>query len=342
VIVISVPGDKMKILSSRLVGLFLVMCLFGFKDSPVSDFKHVLSCGAPGEWDYNGVYGPVVFKENDVWYMIYTGSDKGIDLGDMAFGLATSTDGITWTKYKNNPVFRKTGTWDHVICSTTSIVKVDGEWFLYYTGSGTNYSHIGLIKSKDLIHWEEAMKNPISFHKKDPDGWDGYGESFPSVFKDGDQFVMYFMGADKKTMAYGHGLAFSKDGKDWIEYEKNPLFVKGDSVDAVNAPANCSITKYKDYYLDAYEAQGAVPEIPTHVPFIHICLAYSKDATTFKKYKEVFVGGEHIGIPRANVWSPGLFNDSGKLLLFFGYSDTESTKNGIGVVKVNNLENFLD
>ncbi len=327
----------------------LSMPFYGFSESPVSEFKHVLSCGEPGEWDHQGVYGPVVFKDNGTWYMIHTGSDTGIDRGEMSFGLATSSDGINWTKYENNPVFKKKGGWDDAICSTTAIVKVDDEWFLYYTGSGKTeektssiYTHIGLIKSKDLIHWEEASPNPVYLNKEDPDGWDGFAEGFPSVFKDGDRFVMYFMGADSRMQTLGHGLAYSKDGEHWVEYENNPLLVKGDSIDALSAPANCSVTKYKDYYLDAYEAQSATPEIPNRVPFIHVCLAYSKDGIHFKKFKEVFLGGEHIGIKHAQVWSPGFFNDSGNLYLFFGYSDTESTRNGIGVVKINNLENYLD
>ena len=60
----------------------------------------VLRKGAPGTWDGSNIWCPAVWKEDTTYYMMYPASGSS----GTVMGLATSTDGINWTKYANNPV----------------------------------------------------------------------------------------------------------------------------------------------------------------------------------------------------------------------------------------------
>jgi hypothetical protein len=53
-------------------------------------------------WDAGGVWCPIVWIEDGTWYLLYTSRDA--DLNNVSTGLATSADGITWTKSGSNPV----------------------------------------------------------------------------------------------------------------------------------------------------------------------------------------------------------------------------------------------
>ena len=75
-------------------------------DGPICNLtKHagnpVLAVGAAGSWDDDAVWGPAVLKEGSSYKMWYTGDDGA---NPSRIGLATSTDGITWTKAAANPV----------------------------------------------------------------------------------------------------------------------------------------------------------------------------------------------------------------------------------------------
>lgn len=65
----------------------------------------VLSCGPTGAFDAFCLYHMDVYVHNDMWYMFYTGLDIAHGPGQQqAVGLATSPDGIHWTKHPDNPI----------------------------------------------------------------------------------------------------------------------------------------------------------------------------------------------------------------------------------------------
>lgn len=96
-------------------------------------------------WDSKRVIDPNVLQTADGFEMIYlatTGSGKFAS-GEFAFGIATSTDGVTWSKSDQNPVLTNK---DHPQWSQAflaSLVRVDETYFLYFdlvtpSRSGTN------------------------------------------------------------------------------------------------------------------------------------------------------------------------------------------------------------
>src|SRR5690606_3636057 len=55
-----------------------------------------------GTWESQDVSSPTVFIKNGTFYMLYEGRGGSVNFG--ASGLATSSDGIHFTKHPSNPI----------------------------------------------------------------------------------------------------------------------------------------------------------------------------------------------------------------------------------------------
>lgn len=97
----------------------------------------ILPAGPAGTWDSHTVETPRIFKEGELYYMIYCGSDRYDDYPGHA-GLATSHDLIRWKKYEANPIFSRgeAGEWDEGAIWFTTVEKINGIYYLWYEGYG--------------------------------------------------------------------------------------------------------------------------------------------------------------------------------------------------------------
>ena len=130
----------------------------------------VMLKGTPPAWDSSDMGNNYVWIENGAWYMIYEAKAAGTS---WHLGLATSPDGLTWTKYSGNPITD----W---FCSQggPQVVKVYSIYYMFY-----HYNHrtatsteIGLLQSPDLIHWTEVM-----FHEQLTRDMDAGGIKYESI-----------------------------------------------------------------------------------------------------------------------------------------------------------------
>jgi beta-fructofuranosidase len=76
-----------------------------------TELPPAIACGKPGEFDAYSIYHMDVFINDGTWYMFYTGLDKGGPGEQQSVGLATSRDGVRWTKHGKNPVLRADPRW---------------------------------------------------------------------------------------------------------------------------------------------------------------------------------------------------------------------------------------
>lgn len=114
----------------------------------------VIVPGGGGAWDA-GIFllSPVAII-GGTWYALYTGNTAGTSLYKQ--GLATSSDGVTWTKYSGNPVLS-----DAV--GSQAIVKVGSTWYAWFLsnqpGQGNSTAPFQdpfdtvRFQSPDLINW---------------------------------------------------------------------------------------------------------------------------------------------------------------------------------------------
>ena len=108
--------------------------------------------GAPGTWDdYMLVLMGVIYKDNE-YKMWYTGGDE-TDGDEKYFriGYATSPDGITCSKYENNPVvdIGEVGAWDSLGVVTSSVMFDTTEkiYKMWYGGLDGSYGRTGYATS---------------------------------------------------------------------------------------------------------------------------------------------------------------------------------------------------
>lgn len=176
----------------------------------------VLSPGPHGSWDSLSVHPGAIIKDGNQYKMYYTGwSDT---YGAWHIGLATSENGILWTKHPYPVLYGGVGQEQQI--GATSIVKIGSTYFLYYFGG--NYPqtwNIYLATSSDGISWVRHPSNPILSPDKP---WEGDGIYYPSVIEDNGILRMVFM----NQINDGFGIATSTDGVSWIKSETNPFFTK--------------------------------------------------------------------------------------------------------------------
>ena len=165
-----------------------------------------------------------------------------------ALSVLSLQESQVWSRYNGNPVLSKSTTpsWDDLVAYAPKILKnsdgspyVDsqGNYYLYYTGSGTlaglNFDQSGLALSKDLLHWTRYGSNPVLPRVS---GSTTAGDaSAVSIIKDGNIFYMWHEGNSNMNPSLGDNVtinvATSVDGKVWTEYAANPVLSQGSGSD---------------------------------------------------------------------------------------------------------------
>ena len=101
----------------------------------------------PGTYDDSSVAVFLPWKEGGTWYALYRGDGTNICL-------ATSADGLSWSKSVSNPVCTTTGCDD-----PAGIIKVGSTYYLYANTTGGN-REINILTSTDLTTWTLAGDAP--------------------------------------------------------------------------------------------------------------------------------------------------------------------------------------
>ncbi|GJQ62079.1 MAG: hypothetical protein SCALA702_11320 [Melioribacteraceae bacterium] len=81
-------------------------------------------------WEGTGVAYPTVIIEEDQFKMIYNSSNPD----GPGFGMAFSSNGVNWTKYEGNPVFKTSAAPNVNKLAYGDMVKTGNQYRLYYSG----------------------------------------------------------------------------------------------------------------------------------------------------------------------------------------------------------------
>ncbi len=150
----------------------------------------VLLPGAAGAWDAEGVGGPSVLFDGATYRMWYTGVDAG---GTARIGLATSPDGIAWTKSPGNPGLNVgPAAWDATGVEGPSVILDGGLYRMWFGGNNGDDERIGAAESADGIAW---TKTGAPVFSNGPAGqWDENDVWSMSVMRDGATLRMWYTG----------------------------------------------------------------------------------------------------------------------------------------------------
>ena len=136
------------------------------------DPEPILIQGSAGEWDSGQLSIPSVVQLGDgTFRMVYTASDES---GFMQIGMATSDDGIVWSKYddpstteapyaESDPVLLagESGEWDDNAVYQPNIILTSDGWVMVYKSFSSRGSDIGIATSDDGFIWTKFAANPI-------------------------------------------------------------------------------------------------------------------------------------------------------------------------------------
>jgi PKD repeat protein len=160
----------------------------------------VLNIGASGDWDDYLLRNPTVILDGGIYKLWYGGSDGA----RFRIGMATSPDGIVWTKSSSNPLLNigPVGEFDDFELSHPVVIK-DGSIFkMRYAGFNGANGRIGYATSLDGVLWNKYPLNPI-LNEGAPGAWDGYIVVPSSIFEEVSGFRMWYTGYDGSNYRLG-------------------------------------------------------------------------------------------------------------------------------------------
>ena len=178
----------------------------------VADDDPVLLPGPVHAWDGRQVLAPHVIKTESGYVMYYSGSNFN---GDQKIGMATSEDGLHWTKFndpatgeelyiESDPVLFNgdASSWDASWVHQPRVFQTDEGWLMIYRGTrigGTNMA-LGIATSADGIHWKKSALNPVFIPSDIPRATEFWFHNVLLV--DGTYFLFVEGDVNKRTQIY--------------------------------------------------------------------------------------------------------------------------------------------
>lgn len=197
----------------------------------------VLPRGGDGAWDERNVAEAAVIYDGSEYKMWYSGQN---DANEWQVGLATSPDGVTWTRDENNPVLAvRPGEWDSQEASFSCVLDDGTSYHTWYSGYDGSQRQIGYASSIDGVHWLRADE-PV-LRSGDPGSWDETLVGNPTVLHDGIRYHMWYGGWSSTDPHWRIGHATSTDLSTWEKDPAKPVLdlgpVDGWDDSHVSAPA---------------------------------------------------------------------------------------------------------
>ena len=173
----------------------------------------VLQPGGAGSWESEAVSEGEVLFDGQTYRLWYGGRDAN---GVYRTGLATSADGVSWSRHAANPVLSTggPGAWDSGGVNASEVMKDGDTYEMWYMGQDGTWS-IGRATSPDGVSWTKDASNPVL--QSGPDGsWDAGMVLSPCVIRDGSTYKMWYTGMDGNAILR-IGYATSGDGVNWTK-----------------------------------------------------------------------------------------------------------------------------
>jgi len=183
--------------------------------------------GGEDEWD-KYILDQVVIRYGGKYWMYYCGGrdanpNKYALMTAYHIGLATSTDGISWTKYSGNPVLSaRVDIYDYTNLIMPVVMVENGTFHMYYAGNrGNKISsdsqdiNICYATSTDGYDWTKYSGNPVLLHGKPTTAWDGLDIRPTSVFRAPSGKLRMYFKATGIGQGSNLGAAESTDFRTW-------------------------------------------------------------------------------------------------------------------------------
>ncbi|MDB6029165.1 MAG: hypothetical protein JWM68_5388 [Verrucomicrobiales bacterium] len=187
----------------------------------------------PGKiWDDRLATFPGIWKDGDIWYLVYEGAAEDIPFSPGDIGLATSTDGKNFYKHPGNPILRhNTNGWEAVNIGTPSLYKEKDTWYLFYHGYDGTFCRVGVATGNSLTNLTKYSGNPVVDVASGTNAWDSGSVGKRTVAKEGAFYYMAFEGSTRPPYdkaKWSSGLARSTNLLAWTKFPANPVIPQTD------------------------------------------------------------------------------------------------------------------
>lgn len=224
----------------------------------------VFSAAGGEPWDRRIRERGWILKEGDTWRLWYTGYEGTRD-GKKMLGLATSTDGLHWTRHNANPIYR-----EHWV-EDMQVVKHGDDYFMFAEGLNDEAQ---LLKSRDAVAWQRVGRIDVRLKNGDPIPPGPYGTP-TALFEDNRWFLFYERGDA------GVWLATSTDMRVWRNIQDEPVLRPGPAEYDRDLVAFNQVVRHNGRYYAYYHGAAKTAGQPTHWS---TAIAASDDLIRWQKY----------------------------------------------------------
>ncbi|MFA6468249.1 MAG: FlgD immunoglobulin-like domain containing protein [Bacteroidota bacterium] len=139
-------------------------------------------------WETNNIGATSVIKTDSLFYLYYHGVNEQ---SKTAIGVATSLDGITWTKYGGNPILTASEPWEGGEIYFPSVIKDSESYKMVYASRNTN--GFGMASSFDGKSWSKISSTPFFSLQTSQIPW-ANSIGYPCFINIGDKYRVYYAG----------------------------------------------------------------------------------------------------------------------------------------------------
>ena len=178
--------------------------------------------------DEFGIYPTCVIKIDDIFYLYYTGWTRGVSTFAMAsIGIATSTDGETFTRKGKGPIMTQTLN-EAFVLSGPKVRVFDNKLHMWYLAVNKWVMHNGRPEELYTIR-HATSENGIDWKRDEidiiPSILDDECQAGPDVFYHNGVYHMYFSyryGLDFRNAERGYRIGYAKstDLINWVRAEE--------------------------------------------------------------------------------------------------------------------------
>ena len=138
-------------------------------------------------WEFQ--LGPsCVIKKDNTFYLYYLGRNLPI----VKVGLATSTDGINWTRHPSNPILIADKPWEGSGVYYANVYEKNGQYEMIYMNQAA--TGFGKATSPDGISWTKDPANPFFTKDQTHNNWASYKIAYPFYIRINNKDRIYYTG----------------------------------------------------------------------------------------------------------------------------------------------------
>jgi len=195
----------------------------------------VFTCTGTQTWDEKIRERGYIVREDSTYHLWYTGFRDTVG-ATLYLGYATSTDGISFTRYEGNPIFADSWVEDMMV------VKSDSLYYMFAEGKN-DIAH--MMTSTDRINWSDQGALDIRTTNGEKLSKGPYGT--PTAWVENNLWYLFYERNDE-----GIWVATSDDLKTWVNIQDEPVIRKGpEAYDKFGVALN-QIVKHEGVYYGYY------------------------------------------------------------------------------------------